>query len=130
MMKCQVINEKHHLYTLLRFRHHYYCGLVTSHKRSETKLSIDFGKAAQMTRISSRCVLGYSYCILCGGGFSQEIYTALHGGWYEGETVQTTAPHNVESDAIQLPDEYRAVDVPLSFVHSSSPFFLSVQIKN
>ncbi len=34
--------------------------------------------------------------------------------------MQTAAPHNVESDVIQLSDEYRAVDVPLSFVHYSS----------
>ena len=40
--------------------------------------------------------------------------------------MQTAAPHNVESDAMQLSDEYQAVDVHLSFVYSSSPFFLSV----
>jgi hypothetical protein len=40
--------------------------------------------------------------------------------------MQTAAPHNVESDTMQLSDEYRAADAPLSFVYSSSPFFLSV----
>ncbi len=36
--------------------------------------------------------------------------------------MQTAAPHNVESDAIQLSDEYRAVDVPLSCGHFSPSF--------
>jgi hypothetical protein len=44
--------------------------------------------------------------------------------------MQTAAPRNVESDTMQLSDEYRAVDVPLSFVHSSSSFFLSVHLHN
>jgi hypothetical protein len=34
--------------------------------------------------------------------------------------MQKAASHNAESDTMQLSDEYRAVDVPLSFVHSSS----------
>ena len=85
---------------------------------------IDFGKAAQMTRISSRCILGYSYCILWWWFLTRNLLRPAWW-WYEGETVQTTAPHNVQSDAIQLSDEYRAVDVSLSFVHSSSPFLLS-----
>jgi hypothetical protein len=54
----------------------------------------------------------------------------VRGGWHEGK-MQTTAPHNVESDAIQLSDEHRAVDVPLSFVHFSSPSFsLSIHHHN
>jgi hypothetical protein len=59
--------------------------------------------------------------VFFGGCFSQIIYTLV-----SIMAMQTAAPHNVESDAIQLSDEYRAMGVPLSFVHSSSPFFLSV----
>jgi hypothetical protein len=37
--------------------------------------------------------------------------------------MQKAASHNAESDAIQLSDEYRAVDVPLSF---TLPLLLSI----
>jgi hypothetical protein len=61
--------------------------------------------------------------VFFGGCFSQQIYTLPPPADPWVEAMQTTAPHNVESDTMHLSDEYRAVDVHLSFVNSSSPSF-------
>ena len=68
---------------------------------------------------------GNSVCILWWLflSFSQQIYTLPPPADPWVVAMQTAAPHNVESDTMHQSDEYRAVDVHLSFVNSSSPSF-------
>jgi hypothetical protein len=64
--------KKYHLYTITSQAPWKW---ITKEKGMKAKLSFDFGTAAQMTCLSSRCVLVHLYCILwwC---LSQEIYTS------------------------------------------------------